>query len=209
MMTAAAVVSADLRVRAAGRRPEFFDAQRGLHVYVRGQQRWPKYAYALTAARESTLSDRSRADIQIERRRVPAFQEFPGHRGHRGVVGAQFRRGDHDFDRLVCGEFRQPIAQPAVGSDSSADQQHLTSGASDGLSAFLDEHVDNRLLIRGGQVGDARGLQCDRLKSAMRRPLDFVQEGRLESAEAEIELSTVDQRPRKTHSPGIPRRAAR
>ena len=65
-------------------------------------------------------------------------------------------RGTITSTPRVVAELRHALAQPAVGGDAAGDDEALDAGGVERLGRGVDQHVDQRLLHAGRDVGELR-----------------------------------------------------
>ena len=94
-------------------------------------------------------------------------------RDHRAVVGAQGGPRRTQRDPVLRRPLGQQRAQPAVGRHPAADQQVRGSGRGAGVHGLGAQHVADRLLEAGGDVGqrDLQAVPLARLDPAGHRGL--------------------------------------
>ncbi len=111
---------------------------------------------------------------------------------HRRVVGAHLPARQEATATVGGTRAEQLLAQQRVGRHPTAEHDALRPDLLGGSAGLGDEHVDDRRLEGGGDVGrrDVGVLA------------DVVDDGRLEAAEAEVE-PVVAHRPREADAVGI------
>src|SRR5262249_42743252 len=116
-------------------------------------------------------------------------------RDHGRVVGAERRARDEHVDADRLPELRHALAQTAVGRYAAGDDDALHASRVDRLAGGVDQHVDERLLDAGRDVGQITG--------GGRVLAHVLPDRRLEPTEAEVEPAALHARARKADRAGV------